>query len=413
MNKRMRELQDMIRQKAQQAQTLLNGDQKDVDKAADILDEVEALQKEFQTIERAEKAAKLGVPTEGEKAPGVLDAVKKFADAIRSRFKSMSEGVDADGGFTVPEDISTRVQKLREERFSLVRLVDVVPTSTDSGARTYQKRAQHKGLRRVGEGSKIPKTDKPQFSRLTYNIGKFAGFLPVTNELLKDSDANIVSTVVGWLADEGEATDNAEILAKVLYEKAPVAMTGLDDIKRAINVTLSAFANSAAVITNSNGLQYLDTLKDGDGRYLLSPNPSNPMETSLAIGTRKVRVIVIPNEVLPNIGWKKTADSTVTAGKVYFTLANGIYSPVAQPTAGDLSKYYEQDGTKIPVICGDLKEYMVKFDRQQTTLNQSDAASVTGFNAFEEDLTLFRAIMRADYQVKDETAVVLGAIAQA
>ena len=44
---------------------------------------------------------------------------------------------------------------------------------------------------------------------------------------------------------------------------------------------------------------------------------------------------------------------------------------------------------------------------------QSNTATVTGFNAFEQDMTLFRGIMRADFVVKDSTAVVRGTITPA
>ena len=65
---------------------------------------------------------------------------------------------------------------------------------------------------------------------LTYEIKKYAGYLPVTNELLDDSDAAIANLVVEWLGDEEVATENAQILAKV-NEKEATAMTGIDDIK--------------------------------------------------------------------------------------------------------------------------------------------------------------------------------------
>ena len=46
------------------------------------------------------------------------------------------------------------------------------------------------------------------------------------------------------------------------------------------------------------------------------------------------------------------------------------------------------------------------FDRQQTSLFASNTASVTGFNAFEQRGTIYRADMRADYKVADTDAFV-------
>ena len=93
MNKRMRELQAQIIAKTAEAQGFMNGENKDIVKANAILDEVDALQKEFDTEERLLKAGKAGVPAEGEGAgEPKKDSIKALADAARSGFKSMNEG---------------------------------------------------------------------------------------------------------------------------------------------------------------------------------------------------------------------------------------------------------------------------------------------------------------------------------
>ena len=371
MTKRMRELQALILQKSKEAQGLIAGETvsaENIEKAAGLMDEVEALQKEFQTLERVEKAQKAGVPAEEEvKKSKSGDAVKAFADAVRAHFKvkDLNEGTPADGGYTVPEDISTMINTLREEHFSLASLIDSESVTTNSGRRTYKKRAQHTGFRQVAESSKIGKTAAPQFSVLEYTIKKYAGYMPVTNELLEDSDAAIVNTMTEWLAQESVATENAQILAKI-KTKSATAITGIKDIKKAINVTLAAFAGTVRIVTNSDGLQYLDTLEDNNGRPLLSPDPTDPMKMYLCVGVRRIPLTVVPNEVMPT------------------------------------------DTTKIPFIMGDLKEYMKQFNRKGLTLTTSSTASVTDFNAFEQDMTLVRAIMRADWEVKDDQAIVRG-----
>jgi HK97 family phage major capsid protein len=65
---------------------------------------------------------------------------------------------------------------------------------------------------------------------------------------------------------------------------------------------------------------------------------------------------------------------------------------------------------QIPFIIGDLKEGVKKFDRKQLTLLTSNTAAVGQVNAFEQDLTIFRGIMRADYKVRDADAFVNGYI---
>ena len=369
MNKRMRELQTLITSKTAEAKGFMEGENKDIVKANAILDEVDALQKEFETEERLLKAAKANVPAEEPKTEEPkVDSIKAFADAARQGFKAaMNEGTPADGGYTVPVDISTKINTLKENHFSLRSYIDHETVGTNAGSRTYKTRAQQTGFAQVGEGGKITQTAAPKFSRIDYSIKKFAGYLPVTNELLADSDAAIANVITEWLAGESVATENAQILAKVNTVEA-TALTDIKDIKKAVNVTLSAFKGSIVIYTNDDGIQYLDTLEDANKRPLLSPDPAKPMELRLSVGARSIPVVQIPNEVLAS------------------------------------------DGNKVPFIIGDLKEFMKEFDRAQLTVAQSTSAAVTGFNAFEEDMTLFRAIMRADFVVKDEKALVRGEI---
>lgn len=367
MNKRMREIQNSIVAKTAEAKGYMEGENKDIDKFNSVMDEVDALQKEFDAEERLEKHNKAGVPAEEPNDEPKADSIKAFADAARAGFKGMNEGTPADGGYTVPADISTKINKLKENHFNLASLIDSESVSTNKGSRTYKTRAQQTGFQVVGESGKITKTGKPQFSRIDYEIKKYAGYLPVTNELLADSDAAIANLIMEWLAGESVATDNAQILAK-FQTAAKKAFAGIDDIKKAVIKDLSAFKGSISIVTNDDGVYYLDTLKDGNDRYLLSPDPAHPMQMRLAVGATFIPVVQVPNEVLPT------------------------------------------SGGKVPCFVGDAREFMKKFDRQQLTVTQSSTASVEGFNAFEEDMTLFRGILREDFQVKDAKALVYGEI---
>lgn len=306
----------------------------------------------------------------GEDAP--KDAVTLFAEAARNGFKNtMSEGTPADGGYTVPEDIQTMINEYRDTKASLIDEVDVEVVSTLSGARTFKKRSQQTGFTKVGEGGKIPGKNTPQFERLEYEIAKYAGYFPITNELLEDTDANITGVLVSWIGDESRVTRNKLILA-VADQKEKTALSGLDDIKKALNVTLGqAFKGTSKITTNDDGLQYLDTLKDANGRDLLQPNPTEAAKLQLRAGATVVPVKAVPNSDFPS--------DTATAGK-----------------------------RKIPFIIGDLKEAIKFFDRKHLTIMVSNTAAIGELNAFEEDLTLYRAIEREDVQMKDPDAIVYG-----
>lgn len=371
MNEKLLKLLDEINKKKNEVIALTNeGKLEDARKAKDELGE---LQMRFDllkdVLDPKGDGQATGAPENAITAQG-KDPVKEFADAARSGFRNvMTEGVNADGGYTVPEDIRTRIEEYRSAKASLIDLVDVENVTTRKGSRTFKKRSQQTGFVKVGEGGKIGSKATPQFERIDYEIGKYAGYMPVTNELLEDTDANITGTLVAWMGDESRVTRNNIIIEKV-RTKEKTTISGLDDIKRVLNVDLGqAFKPTSRIVTNDDGLQWLDTLKNDKGEYLLQPSPSDPMRMRLCAGATIVPVTVIPDQDLPS--------DTDTAGH-----------------------------RGVPFIIGDLKEGIKFFDRRQMTIMQSNIAAIGELNAFEEDLTIFRAIEREDCKVKDPAAFV-------
>lgn len=373
MNKKMREIMAQIQAKTAEAKSFMDGENKDVNKANEILAEIDALKGEYETAKRLyEMDKEINTPgaevIEAQKEAKVeKDSIAKFADDARNGFKkSMSEGTGVDGGYTVPEDIQTRITAYRDSKASLLHLVTVEKVTTNKGQRTFKKRSQLTGFAKVGEGGKIGAKATPQFERLNYEIDKYAGYFPVTNELLADSDANIANTLIEFIGDESRVTANKLILEQIATV-AETAFAGLDDIKKALNVTLgSAFKATSKIVTNDDGLQYLDTLKNDKGEYLLQNSPADPMKLVLCAGATSVPVVVIPNADMPTVE------------------------------------------NKIPMIVGDLKEAIVYWDRQLMTIAVSNIAQVGDLNAFEEDLTIYRAIEREDVTPRDTQAIVNG-----
>ena len=362
---------------------------------AQLMDEFDALKQEKEAMQRMVDAeAAMAVRKHEEvTAPKVEEssydkAVRQFAAAARAKFNmAMSEGTAAEGGYTVPEDISTRVEQLRTAKFSLETLVGSEKVSTNTGARTFKKRAAQSGFASVNEGGKIPLKATPQFTRLTYTIAKYAGVFAVTDELLADSDANIVNILTQWIADEGRVTRNKLVLAaadeKYTRQTSPEtakSIATIDDIKTIVNVDLGqAFAPTSRIVTNDYGLDWLDQQKDDNGNYLLKRANNDPLDRVLAAGSLLIPVSVIP-----------VAD-----------LAND-----------------ENNG--IPFYIGDLKEGVRLFDRMALSIKASDTAymantatapSDNAVNAFQEDLTLFRAIERLDCVLRDDEAFYKGFVA--
>lgn len=348
-----------------------------IDQYSCQISEIEKLMEEDQT---AKAQAPVLAPMKKAEVTGYEKAVKALGEAARAGFPKTkaldstlqagdlnNESVAADGGYTVPQDIVANIFKLRETKESLLDEVTVTTVTTLSGRRTYQKRAQHTGFATIAEGGQVTQVNPPQFDVMSYSVTKKGGFMPVTNELLDDSDANITAVVEEWLADEARATANAAV-ATAIGTASATDLTDLDGIIKAWIGLGSAFRPTAKLITNDDGLAYLATLKDDNGRYLLSPNPADPKVLQIAAGPHVLPIKVYDNATLPT----KTSH--------------------------------------IPMILGDLKEGITYFQRKAFSLSVSNTAVVGGFNAFEQDLTLWRALMRDDCKVKDAAAFVNGYI---
>lgn len=327
-------------------------------------EKIQALKDKIQMAEELEAMEKENTLSGRKNHKAAGGSAAAFAEAARAGFprNQMSEGSKEDGGYTVPEDIDTQIREFRESKDSLETLVTVEPVQTLSGARTYKTRKQQTGFTKVNEGAAIGAKETPQFSRITYTVEKYAGYFPVTNELLEDTDANLVGTLIRWIGDESRITRNKLILKVLKTIGSEVDLSSPDELKKALNVTLDpAFRPFARIVTNQDGFQYLDTMKDTDSRYLLQPDVTNPTQYRLF----GFPVTVISNADMPS-------DTT--------------------------------SGVKAPVYVGDLKSAVTLFDRKRLAIASSDIA----MDAFEKDLTIWRAIERLQAVKTDDKAVVRG-----
>lgn len=369
MNKELRELLEKISNKKKEAKQLLAENK--IEEAKVARDEAQALQNKFDIAkdlydqEKEEIENKPATKPEEQKK----DEIKNFINAVRTKFQNaMSEGSSPDGGYTVPQDIQTRINELRYAKDALQNLIAVEPVSTLTGSRVFKTRAQQTGFAEVLEDGTITEKATPKFTQLPYSVKKYAGFFRVTNELLKDSDQAITNTLIRWIGDESRVTRNNLILTE-LDKKAKTAIANVDDIKATLNVSLDpVFRYSSSIITNQDGFNWLDTLKDNEGNYLLQPSVSSPTGKQLF----GVPVVMVSNRDLPTVVDSTTAPAT----------------------------------NRAPMIIGDLKESVVMFDRETLSIMSSD----TAMNAFETDNTLFRAIEREQVITRDAEAFVYGQV---
>lgn len=379
-------LADMANDRANllaQAEAAIDGDNQEaydtaMTKYSDLEKQMERVQNLIEAQDKTvmpPSSSPANLPNDGAAQAGYEKAVRDFAQAARAGFPKvhnaagdyMQEGVDADGGYTVPPDIVTKIIKLRESKESLRDLVTVAKVTTNTGRRTFQKRSQAAPFLTVEEAAKIGKVASPQFSVLNYNIETRGGYMVVTNQLIADSDNNIVAVVQDWLAGADRNTGN-KLIWDQIQTKTAKDLSNLDGILAAWVGLGSAFRATSQLVTNDDGLLYLGTLKDKNERYLLTPNPADPQQLRLCVGPYTLPVKTYDNKTIPT-----------------------------------------NEG-KVPMVLGDLKEGIVLWDRQLMSVLSSNVASAGDVNAFEQNLTLWRGLVRNDCTVWDDEAFVNGYI---
>lgn len=383
MTEKERELRQLMAEKQTHIQNLLADNR--IDEAESATEELKAIRREFDIVQTMNDVVPAAAPFGGmpqQEEPKDVDTTHVFAQLLRNRHDSLSdtelsfaksmsvrnaanmnEGAGEAGGFIVPTDEQTKINELKRALNPLSALVRVENVNTMSGTRVLEKASDMTPFASVAELAAISEIDGPKFTQVKYAIKKFAGILPISEELLADSDQNLLAYVNGWLAKKSVATENAQILA-VLKTLTKAPLTNLDGIKEILNVTLDpTISLMSSVLTNQDGFNFLDKQKDTDGRYLLQPNPLDSTQ-KLLFGKP---VTVVSNKVLPT-------DTSVASAK------------------------------KAPVIIGSFTDAVVLFDRQATTLTGTSV----GGDAWKRDSYDVKAVTRIDVQKFDDKAVVFG-----
>lgn len=390
MNKELQELLNKINAKKEEVKNLANENKIEEAKAAkkELID----LQAKFDVLYdlEDEAAQKIEDDIENNNAKTISGVVNKgkeignaFVNAIKAGLtktpvaekdmqilkNSMKEGTEADGGLTVPQDIQTSIKELRRSQDALENLVNVETVSTESGTRVIEKAADQTPFDNVEEEAEFPEVSTPQFAKISYKVKKKGGILKVTRELLQDTAENILGYLRRWIAKKSKATRNALIVNKIneITNGKEVVLKDLDGLKDIFNVNLDpAIVVTSGILTNQNGFNWLDKLKDSDGKYVLQSAPTNATK-KLLFGVYPVTVV--SNKVLPSKGVGSTGEETAW---------------------------------KHPFICGDLKEAITIFDKENMTIEISTEAG----DLWSKDQTGIKVRERLDIQTVDADAIV-------
>jgi HK97 family phage major capsid protein len=404
MNKELQKLLKQINDKKNEVKSLVNDGK--LDKAKAAKEELKELQEKFDLLfdldeeeheEIEDKVATGTAKTIGAKADK-KNLVKAFVNIVKCGFlkrepdegdvKVYKDALSTDTtkgdddemgiGVTVPEDIRTDIIELRRSSDNLEQYVNVEGVTTKTGTRNIEVDAESTPFDNVDEAADFPEMDEPEFLPIEYKVKKKGGILKMTAELLEDTASNIMAYINKWIAKKTKATRNAMIL-KVLNEMTKgkeVTVENLDSLKDIFNEQLDpAIADNAVVITNQNGFNYLDKLKDKDGNYILQKDPTQQTKGKMLFGEYPII---------------KLSKKTLASEKIMNTDGHTI------------------DGYKHPIFCGDLKEAVTLFDRNVLTIDLNDK----GAGLWDKDMTGIKVRDRFDVQPVDKGAVIKGQITE-
>lgn len=198
---------------------------------------------------------------------------------------------------TSEELVTTPIREIKTT-VDLKPFTTIYPAKKASGKYPILKKATSKMVS-VAELEKNPKLAKPEFEQVDWSVETYRGAIPVSQESVDDADVDLISIVAETVGQIKVNTTNAAI-ADVLKTFTAKTVANVDDIKKILNVDLDP-AYDVAFVVSQSFYQILDTLKDGNGRYLL--------QDSITAVTGKVLlgkpVFVLSDEVLGASGEAK------------------------------------------------------------------------------------------------------------
>ncbi len=260
--------------------------------------DVVALGKEIERLERqaaidAELAKPTSEPIVNKPAAKVPEKTGRAADeyrqamiaAIRSNFRNVSnvlqEGVDADGGYLVPEEYDNRLIDVLNEECIMRNLGTNITTS---GERKINIAATKPAASWIEEGGALSFGDAT-FDQIIMDAYKLHVAIKVTEELLYDNAFNLESYIIQQF---GKAIANAEedaflngdgnhkptgllTTAQTGVTTSSAAITA-DDLIELVYKLKRPYRKSATFIVNDQTLAAIRKLKDANQAYMWQPS---------------------------------------------------------------------------------------------------------------------------------------------
>ena len=215
------------------------------------------------------------------------DAYKKaFWNAIRSKYgmasNVLSEGVDSEGGYLVPDEFERTLVQALEGENTLRSYLHVITTS--NGTHKIPVVASKGEASWIDENGAYPEDDDI-FSQVNIDAHKLGTIIKVSEELLNDSAFDLESYFsaefarrIGAKEEEAFITGNGSSKPTGILESAEVGVTAAsataitaDEIIDLFYSLKAPYRKNAVWVVNDSTIKAIRKLKDGNGQYIWQP----------------------------------------------------------------------------------------------------------------------------------------------
>jgi HK97 family phage major capsid protein len=312
-----------------------------------------------------------------------MDSKQKTAEYIRAKFagdtsktKALSEGTAAAGQELVPIYFANEIVRLAP-KFGIVRAnarkwpmgAPTVKVPTAGTVTAY----------RVGEKAAI-NSSAPSTGFVTLSAKKLACMIPVSNELLKDADVNLVDLL---------ARLSAEALAKQEDTWGLMGTQTGEGIFQNASVPVFTLATGKTTYAQVTADDLLDTLSLLDmsavteAKWGMHFSVFNALRKQKA-NTAGVYLVQAPTDNMPANIWNEPVDFA----RVLPGTSAGSQNGTVFAYAADFNY----------MLMGDMNQYEMEISRDATIV---DTDGSTSLNLFQQDMSAVRITERIDIQLAE------------
>ena len=269
----------VINDKTKEMRQLLTNEEatdEDLTKAKSLRSEIDKANEEIRgideliaTYKEAEKGTPAPNPHKKRSNDDHEEEKRAFNAYLHQEHRDGATGITSpDVAATIPESILYNPENEVKSVTDLSQLVTQFQATTASGKYPVLKRATER-MNSVEELQKNPELAKPEFEGVDWKVSTYRGAIPLSQESIDDSAIDLTSLVAANANEQKINTTNFAIAAVLkAFTAKTVSGESVDDIKHILNVDLDPAYNKV-IVASQSFYQYLDTLKDKNGQYLL------------------------------------------------------------------------------------------------------------------------------------------------